>query len=141
MPNVKSYAWSEALQEAVPIDGEVEIDTPGFENPENYKTDAPELVLGGNVIPVNQFSFSWDADWSHVHIVNETAKDWPPGETLYVTVAGKQVDASGLAGLEARVSALETQTADLETRVAALEGAAGGAARGGLQPGPGRHKR
>jgi hypothetical protein len=125
----KSYAWAQILPEAVPIGGDAEVATPGFLDPPSYKTDETQVVHGGNVLTPEQFTAAWDADFSHVHITNNTAEDWPPGDTIYVTVAGIPFDASNVqdsfTALETRVTNSEAAIAALDTRVAALEVGAG----------------
>jgi hypothetical protein len=128
--DVKSYAWSTTLQAAVPIGGEVEVPTPGFNNPDSYDTELTGVVHGGTVVPPDQFTATWDANFTHVSILNNTAADWPPGDTIYVTVPGHAFDPVDVEGsfneLEQRVTANEAAIVSIDERVAALEAAAGG---------------
>jgi hypothetical protein len=125
MPDVKSYAWAQTVGDAVPIDGELTVLTPGFETPSNYDTEHIGAVHNGTELKPDEFTSSWEEDFSHVHLVNRTAVEWLPGDTVYVTVPGKSYDPADIeasfAALEARVSANETAIAALDTRVATLE--------------------
>jgi hypothetical protein len=125
MPDVKSYAWAQTVGDAVPIDGELTVLTPGFETPSNYDTEHIGAVHNGTELKPDEFTSSWEEDWSHVHVVNKSAVEWLPGDTVYVTVPGKSYDpadiAASFAALEARVSANETAIAALDTRVTTLE--------------------
>ena len=120
MADPKSYAWGHQLTAAVAVGEELEVNTPGIVAPDDYKTDEVEVVHQGQVLLPEQFEASWEEDWTHIHITNNTAADWQPGETVYVTLPGIPFDADNLeanfTALEARVADVETQVDDLETR-------------------------
>jgi hypothetical protein len=149
MANVKSYAWGVTLSEVVAIGAEAVVNTPGFIDPPSYKTDEVEVAHGGTVLTPDQFTATWEGDFTHVHLMNNTAADWPPGDTLYVTVAGIPFDAANAEAsfdaLEARVTNNEATITALDVRVTALESVAGLAAPPTRQveepPAPPAHKR
>lgn len=118
MANPKSYAWSQQLYAVVPAGEDAQVNTPGLENPDDYKTDEAEVVVNGNVLLPEQFTLTWEEDWSHAHVTNGTETDWQPGDTVYVTVAGIPFDPTNV---EASFTALEAQVSDHETRITALE--------------------
>lgn len=126
MANPKSYAWSQQLSAVVAVGEEAEVNTPGIVTAEDYKTDEVEVVHQGQVLLPEQFEAVWEEDWTHIHITNNTANDWQPGETIYVTLSGIPFDPADIeqsfTALDARVATVEGQVDDLETRVAALEG-------------------
>lgn len=145
----KSYAWSTRLAEEVADAGTIEVPTPGFNTPENYKTDETGIVVDGHVMAPEQASVVWDGEFKSATVTNSSGKPWHPAQTLYLTVPGKitstsdagealEALANQVAGLttqqaatDAKVTALEGQVSGLDARVAALEAAGGAAAAAG----------
>jgi hypothetical protein len=129
MANVKSYAWSSRLAEAVPDGGEAVIDTPGFASPENYQTDEADVVIDARVLTPEEVEVAWESDFAHVHLTNNMGAEWGAGQTLAITVAGKTFDPADVEGdfdaLQAQVDNNSAAIADLDVRVAALESAVG----------------
>jgi hypothetical protein len=136
---VKSYAWSQSLAESVADGATVDVSTPGFLTPENYKTDETGVVIDGRVLQDTEVSCAWAGDFTSVTLTNSMGADWNPSQTIYVTVPGIPLDPADIQGsfeaLEARVTAVEGvntaqdgQISTLDARVSALEGVASAAA-------------
>lgn len=125
----KSYAWSTILSAAVADGATIDIQTPGFDDPEYYDTDNCGLTIDGTVLTPEAASAAWASDFSSVTVTNSSGDDWAPAQTLYVTVAG-QTPTTGtisdrLDAHDEQIAGLNTEMDDLESRVAALESAGG----------------
>ncbi len=115
----KSYAWQQRLQNAVADEGTVDVPTPGFENPQNYDTANTGVVVDGTVMDASKASCAWAGDFSEVTVTNSSGADWNAGQTVYITVAGTQIDPGDI---QASFSELEQRVTACEARITALEG-------------------
>ena len=116
---VKSYAWHQRLQEEVADAASVDVLTPGFIGPENYKTDETEGVIENKVLSPQEAGFIWAGDFAKVTVANNSGAAWEPGQTLHVTVAGKTFDP---ANVQESFDALQTQVDGIESKISTLEG-------------------
>jgi len=122
---VKSYAWATRLAASVDDGASLDVPTPGFLTPANYKTDEPGVVVHNRVLTPQEVNSVWAADFTEVTLTNNMGAEWAAGDTVYVTVAGKDIDPgdwqASYEALEARVTALEGKVGDHEARISALE--------------------
>jgi hypothetical protein len=121
----KSYAWQKRLDAAVADAGTVDVPTPGFSNPQNYDTANTGVVLDGTVMDASKASCAWAGDFSEVTVTNASGADWNPGQTVYITVAGVQIDPTDIQAsfdqLEQRVTNCESKDAAQDTRMDTLD--------------------
>jgi len=143
---VKSYAWSLRLHDAVADGATVDVPTPGFLNPQNYDTASTGVVLDGRVLKDTEVTCAWAGDFSAVTLTNGMGAAWNSAKTLYVTVAGVQIDPGDIqasfdqlaqrvtnceskdVAQDTRMDNMDGTISGLDARITALEGAVLGAA-------------
>ena len=116
----KSWSWTLPLTQAVADQATVEVPTPDYDE-ERADPDTAELAIGNVVVDVPEEG-TVEFDGENATVTNLTGDEWAAGDTLYVYVKSKTLDAGSGGELEARVEALESEVDDLQARVTALEG-------------------
>jgi hypothetical protein len=121
-----SYGWSTILNEAVPQDGNVEMQAPGLSGA--CDENSVELAVDGDVISSEDFDASFQIPDQKILISNLGPESWNAQSNVYLSCRRKSAAGAlggGADNLEQRLALLENQVNDHETRLDTLEAASG----------------